>query len=66
MLSGEAAVGKHPHRVIEVMSEICEQADRQSSLPARLMIVTKGDMMSSDGGTNQMKIIRVGNNDNAG
>ena len=28
MLSGETAVGKHPHRVIEVMSEICEEAEQ--------------------------------------
>lgn len=28
MLSGETAVGKHPYKVVEIMSEICEQAER--------------------------------------
>ena len=28
MLSGETAVGKHPDKVITIMSEICEQAER--------------------------------------
>ena len=29
------------------------------------VIVTKGDLMGRDGGTNQMKVIRVGNHNNA-
>jgi pyruvate kinase len=29
------------------------------------VIVTKGDLMGRDGGTNQMKVIRVGNHSNA-
>ena len=171
MLSGETAVGKHPHRVVKVMSEICEEAERSPTtteskhrmdiefervdeciamstmyaanhmnvkaigaltesgsttrwmsrissgisifaltnhertcrlvsiyrgvypvlLKQKLsdplvanrvvvdhlleagvvkdgdhMIVTKGDLMGRDGGTNQLKIIRVGNHDNAG
>jgi len=28
MLSGETAVGKHPHKVVETMSEICEEAEQ--------------------------------------
>ena len=28
MLSGETAVGKHPYKVVEIMSEICEEAER--------------------------------------
>lgn len=67
MLSGETAVGKHPEKVVSIMSEICEQAElsrdsRESSHRMDLTFnrVDEGIAMATMYAANHMNIKAIG------
>lgn len=67
MLSGETAVGKHPEKVVSIMSEICEQAElsrdsRESSHRMDLTFnrVDEGVAMATMYAANHMNIKAIG------
>ncbi|RVU83401.1 pyruvate kinase [Leucothrix sargassi] len=67
MLSGETAMGAHPYKVVEIMSEICEQAEqsRDSTVSAHRMDlkfdrVDEGIAMATMYAANHMDIKAIG------
>lgn len=67
MLSGETAVGKHPYKVVEIMSEICEEAEhsRDSNVSKHRMDlqfkrVDEGIAMATMYAANHMNIKAIG------
>lgn len=67
MLSGETAVGKHPYKVVEIMSEICEEAERSRDsnvskhrMDLQFKRVDEGIAMATMYAANHMNIKAIG------